>query len=216
MQACGPQVAAVSCSSLHGSSSFGGKESLTRFVLLADWQETNDDDQTLSTTPVSHDSREKDIMRTTYKVITAAAAIALSGTLAFAAPQTQGNGNGAGDGWGGGHHRHSMVRRLARKLNLTDAQKAQAKANQKAFFEANKPAFEQARATRQEFKAAKQANDAAKMDALKATMQSQRAQLKQLRDQQVAQFVSILTPEQKAQFDQLQAQRAARRAEHGK
>jgi periplasmic protein CpxP/Spy len=198
------------------NSSFGGKESLTRSVLLADWQDTNDDDLTISTTPVSHDSREKDIMRTTYKVITAVAVIALSGTLAIAAPQTQGGGNGNGDGWGGGHHRGAMVRHLAKKLNLTDAQKAQTKANRKAFFEANKPFFQQVRATRHELRAARQANDTAKMDALKATAQSQRAQIKQLREQQVAQFVSILTPAQKAQFDQLQAQRAARRAARGK
>jgi periplasmic protein CpxP/Spy len=157
-------------------------------------------------------------MRKTYKVITAVAAIALSGTLAFAAAQTEGHGagNANGDGWGGGHHRHSMARHLARKLNLTDAQKAQAKANHKAFVDANKPFFEQARTTRQQFHAAKEANDTAKMDALKATMQSQRAQFKELRQQQDAQFVSILTPEQKAQFDQLVAQRAARRAARGK
>ena len=161
-------------------------------------------------------------MRKTYKVITAVAAIALSGTLAFAAAQTQGNGTGSasgnasGDGWGGGHHLRSMARHLARKLNLTDAQKAQAKANHQAFVAANKPFFQQARATRQEFHAAKKANDTAKMDALKPTMQSQRAQFEELRQQQQAQFVSILTPEQKAQFDQLVAQRAARRAARGK
>lgn len=153
-------------------------------------------------------------MRKTYKVITVVAAIALSGTLAIAAAQTQGEGKG--DGWGGGHHRRGMAAHLAKKLNLTDAQEAQAKANRKAFFEANKPFFEQARATHHEFRAAKEANDTAKMDALKATVQSQRAQLKALRQQQEAQFVSILTPEQKAQFDQLKAKRAARRAEHDK
>ncbi len=155
-------------------------------------------------------------MRTMYKVITAAAAIALSGTLAFAAPQTQGEGNGTGDGWGGGHHRRAMLGHLARKLNLTDAQKAQAKADRKAFFEANKPFFEQVRATRQELHAARKANDTAKVDSLKATAQSQRAQVQQLRQQQVAQFASILTPDQKAQFDQIMAKRAARRAERGK
>jgi Spy/CpxP family protein refolding chaperone len=145
-------------------------------------------------------------MTKSHKIITAFGAIALSATLAFAATETH----------EGGHHhgRHGQFgARLAKKLNLTDAQKEQAKANRTAFFEQNKDFFAQARATRQELHAAKEANDTAKVESLKATLQSQHAQMKQLRQQQEAQFESILTPDQRAQFEQMKAERAAKRAE---
>lgn len=164
-------------------------------------------------------------MRTTHRVITTVAALALSASFAMAAPQAQNTApstgtapststtpkSGHGHGWGG-HHRRAMARHLAKKLNLTDAQKAQEKANLQAFFQTNKPLFEQARSTRQELRAAKQANDTAKVEALKASLQSQHAQFQQLRQQQQAQFESILTPDQKAQYEQILANRAARRA----
>jgi len=145
-------------------------------------------------------------MKNNKKWFAAAGVIALSGTLAFAAPH---------DGMGRGHHGHrgGMEMRLAKKLNLTDAQKEQWKEIRKNFREENKAFFESARQTRQDFRAAKEAGDTAKLDALKATMQSQRAQFKSLRQQQESKFETILTPDQKAQLDQLKAERAARRAE---
>ena len=146
------------------------------------------------------------------KMITAVAVVALSATMAFAVVDE----NGSGKAWGHrGHrgHKGMMSMHLAKKLNLSDAQKEQWKAANKNFREQNKAFFEEARQTRRDFRAAKQAGDQAKMDALKATMQSQRAQFKQLREAQEAQFVTILTPDQKAQFDALKAERAARRAQ---
>jgi Spy/CpxP family protein refolding chaperone len=153
-------------------------------------------------------------MKTSTKILSVVSALALSATVAFAAPQA---GDGQGKGFG---HRHGhgkmgfMARGLGQKLNLTDEQKATWQASSKAFREENKAFFQAARETHKEMKAAKEANDTAKLESLKATAQSQRAQMKQLRDQQEAKFVSILTAEQKAQFDQLKADRAARRAAH--
>lgn len=146
------------------------------------------------------------------KMITAVAVVALSATMAFAVAD-----EGSGKAWG--HHGHRghkgmMAAHLAKKLNLTDEQKEQWKAINKSFREENKAFFEQARQTHQDFKAAKQAGDQAKMDALKSTMQSQRAQFKQLREAQESKFVSILTADQRAQFDALKAERAARRQQH--
>ena len=142
------------------------------------------------------------------KWITAAAAtIALSASLAIAAPNA---GNGHGWGHEGGRGRQEMGARLAEKLNLTDAQKQQWQAIQNDFRRDNKAFFDQARATREEFHAAKQANDTAKLDALKPTLDSQRAQMKQLHEAQMQKLVALLTPEQKAQFDALKAQRAER------
>ena len=45
-------------------------------------------------------------------------------------------------------------------------------------------------------------------------MESQRAQMKQLRDAQDAKITAILTAEQRAQFDTLKAERAAHRSQY--
>jgi Spy/CpxP family protein refolding chaperone len=143
------------------------------------------------------------------KWITAAAAtIALSASLAIAAPNA---GNGHGWGHEGGRGRQEMGARLAAKLNLTDTQKQQWQAIQNDFRRDNASFFQQAKQTREEFHAAKEAGDTAKADALKPTLDSQRAQMKQLRDAQEQKLVALLTPEQKAQYDALKAQRREHR-----
>ena len=142
------------------------------------------------------------------KWITAAAAtLALSASLAIAAPNA-----GSGHGWGheGGKGRHAMGARLAEKLNLTDLQKQQWQALQTDFQRDNKAFLDQAHQTMQDFRAAKQAGDTAKVEALKPTLQSQRAQMKQLHEAQEQKFVALLTADQKAQFDTLKAARAQR------
>jgi protein CpxP len=148
-------------------------------------------------------------MKTTHKIITAVAAFALSGSLVFAAGQSDGNANGH-ERHGHGRFGHHRMARLAKKLNLTDAQKSQLKADHQAFRDANKDFFAQVKATRQEAHAAREANDTAKLDALKPTIESQRAHMKELRDQERTQFLSVLTPDQKAELDQLKAQRKAK------
>ena len=149
-------------------------------------------------------------MKKISKWISAAAVVALSGTMAFAAIDNDG-----GKAWGhGGHHRGGMSAHLAQKLNLTDAQKDQLKALHRGFREDNRAFFQTMRHTRQEMHAAKEAGDTAKVDSLKATFQSQRAQLKQLHDAQQEKFLTILTPEQRTQFDALKAERDARRQQH--
>jgi Spy/CpxP family protein refolding chaperone len=144
---------------------------------------------------------EKKTMR---KTITAVAVLALSGTLAFAFAAT------GEQGFGGHHHRHhgfNFARKMGEKLNLSDAQKAQIKGIQKSTREANAAFFDQARATRKDFWAAKKANDTAKMDALKPAIESQRAQMKELRKAEMTKITSILTPDQQAQLQQMRAER---------
>jgi periplasmic protein CpxP/Spy len=142
------------------------------------------------------------------KWITGIGVLALGATLAIAAPQE-------GKGFGGGHHgqRGIMSERLAQKLNLTDAQKQQVKTLNQQFREENKAFFQSVRQTRQEARAAKEANDTAKLDALKPTIDSQRAQMKQLRDAQESKVLSILTPDQQSQYRALKAEWAAKRAQ---
>ena len=139
------------------------------------------------------------------KMITAAVAVlAVGATLAFAAPQ---DANG-----GYGHHKggHEMGARFAEKLNLTDAQKQQVKDIQKNFYEQNKTFLDSFRANRTAFRSARDAGDTAKADSLKATIDSQKAQMKTLRDAKREQIRGILTPDQRAQFDAMKAKHEAR------
>ena len=136
-------------------------------------------------------------------VITGVAVLALSASLAIAAPQLEKT-------WGGHHHRGEMSQRLAQKLNLTEAQKQQLTDLHKSFHQENAAFFAQFRQTMQDFRAAKQAGDQAKIDAIKPTLQSQRAQMKSLRQAEEQKMLSILTSEQQSQFQALKAERAAR------
>jgi periplasmic protein CpxP/Spy len=140
------------------------------------------------------------------KWITGVAVLAVSASLAIAAPQ-------AAKAWGGHRHHGLMSERLAQKLNLTDAQKQQIKDLNKQFRQENQAFFQSFRQTMQEYRAAKQANDTAKLDALKPTIESQKAQFKQLRDAQEPKILSVLTPDQQAQYKALKAERAAKRAQ---
>jgi len=144
------------------------------------------------------------------KTISAVAVLALGATLAFASMHDGKEGKGAWEGHRGG----SFSEMYAQKLNLTDAQKAQIADIEKASRDANKAFFEASKQTREQFKAAKDANDTAKLDALRPTMESQRAQMKQIRDAQDAKIRAILTAEQRAQFDTLKAEREAHRSQY--
>lgn len=130
------------------------------------------------------------------KIATAVAVTLVGATLAFAMPHDSGHGPG----------RHDQA--FAQELNLTDAQKAQIEAIRKDSHEKNKAFFEQSRSTMQEFFAAKQANDTAKMDALKPAVEAQRAQMKQIRAAEDAKIGALLTAEQNAKWQQLKAQHA--------
>lgn len=134
------------------------------------------------------------------KFATAVAVTLIGASLAMAAPN-QG-------GWEGHHHKGVFGQKLAEKLNLTDAQKAQVKDIVKVSHDENKAFFESARATFKEFRAAKQANDTAKLDALKPTMDANRAQMKSIRAAEEAKIAGVLTAEQNAQWQQLKAARA--------
>lgn len=145
------------------------------------------------------------------KWVTMAAALTLSATLAVAAPHGPGKfGKG-----GRGGARGEFSERFAQKLNLTDAQKQQVRDTQQSFREQNKAFFEQMKDTHRQIREAKQAGDNARLESLKATAQSQRERMKQLRQEQTARIVALLTPEQRAQFDALKAERKANRGDRG-
>lgn len=141
------------------------------------------------------------------KFFTMAAVLALSTTVAFAAPH---------EGKGGKHGRGGRGEaRFFQQLNLTDAQKEQIKSIRQNFREQNKAFFETSRNTFQQFRDAKKANDTAKVESLKPQMEANRTQMQQLRQQERTQILAVLTPEQRAQYEALKAERESRRAQRG-
>ena len=149
-------------------------------------------------------------MKNTKKWFTAAAVVALSSTLAFAAPH---EGGKRGRGGRGGHE---FGERFAQKLNLSEAQKQQIKDTQTAFRNENKAFFDTVRDTRRQIKEAREAGDSARAEQLQATAQSQHARMKELRQTQHQRILALLTPEQRTQWEALKAERDARRGERGK
>jgi protein CpxP len=135
------------------------------------------------------------------KMMTAVAVLTLGASLAFAAPHEGGEGR-----HGHGMHHGVFGKKMAEKLNLSDAQKQQIKDIKKSTHAQNAAFFQSARQTRKDFHAAKKANDTAKLDALKPVMESQKAQFKQIRDAEMQKVASVLTPAQNAQWQQLKAQ----------
>ena len=148
------------------------------------------------------------------KWMSVAAVLTLSTTMAFAAPGGEGHGRFGGKRGHGGRG-GEFAARFAQKLNLTDAQKQQIRELHSNFREQNKAFFESTRETRQQVKAAREARDTARLEALKGTIASQREQMKQLREKQHERIVALLTPEQRAKLETLKAERKDRRAERG-
>lgn len=146
------------------------------------------------------------------KWITMAAVAMLTATVAFAAPHEGRHGKGGKFGGKRGHF-GAFGPRLAEKLNLTDAQKEQIKSIRSNFREQNKAFLEQSRDTFRDFRNARKANDTARIDALRPQVEAQREQLRSLHQQLQQQLLAVLTPEQRAQYDALKAEREQRRNE---
>lgn len=142
------------------------------------------------------------------KWMSAVSVLALSTSLAVAS---------AGPGWQGEegrHGRHHDGARLAEKLNFSEGQKMQFEAMHKEFREQNAPFLTSFHQNRKELREARKAGDSARADALKATLEGQREQMKQLRRGQEEKLVSLMTAQQRAQFDQMKAEREERHRQH--
>jgi Spy/CpxP family protein refolding chaperone len=151
-------------------------------------------------------------MKISKKWLTTAAVVALSSTLAFAAPH---DGQGRGGKHGGRAEGGEFGARFAQKLDLSAAQQQQLKDIQNEFRTQNKTFFQSVRSTREQMREAKEAGDTARFDALKATATSQREQMKTLRDAQLNRIEALLTPDQRTQWQTMKAEHEARRAERG-
>lgn len=149
-----------------------------------------------------------------FKVVAIASLSAVVLTVAsLAVAQTVKTGRGDGQGRRGAWHGEGKRGgfggdRLFARLNLTDDQKVKIKQTRQSFMEGNKPLLDQLKAKRQELRQASEGgtfNEAlatqklTEMAGLQAKLMGARIQLRQ-------QMLSVLTPEQKTQLDQLKAQ----------
>lgn len=158
-----------------------------------------------------------------FKLLAIASLSAVVLTVAsLAVAQTVKTGRGDGQGRRGAWHGQGMRGgfggdRLFARLNLTDDQKAKIKQTRQSFMESNKPLLDQLKSKRQELRQASEGgtfNEAlatqklTEMAGLQAKLMGARIQLRQ-------QMLSVLTPEQKTQLDQLKAQFKTDRGDRG-
>jgi Spy/CpxP family protein refolding chaperone len=100
---------------------------------------------------------------------------------------------------------HKRAARLAKYLNLTPAQAAQAKAGFQAARQSGQPIREQLKQLRAGIQQAIKAGDTARIDQLSAQQGSLKGQLLAIRHESFAKFYATLSPEQQAKADQLPA-----------
>ncbi len=110
---------------------------------------------------------------------------------------------------GGPHHRGTPVLRIMRDLNLTEAQEQQARSVVERFTNSIEP---QRQALMEIHK--QKEEQGAISDETRQKAQELRMQIDQSRQQMQSELMSILTPEQRAQYEKLEQEWKARRAEH--
>jgi Spy/CpxP family protein refolding chaperone len=134
-----------------------------------------------------------------------ALAAALASGLAVAqSPQPQERENRAGMR---GPRRGHMLERLAKRLNLTEAQKEQAKAAFQAAQEQAKPLRQQLKQTHQELAdAVKTGKTDVEIDQITARQGALMGQLAAVRSKAMAKVYATLTPEQRQKADELHNQ----------
>ncbi len=103
--------------------------------------------------------------------------------------------------------------RMAEALNLTDAQKEQAKAIREKYRASSQDVRTQMRTLHDQLKAAREANNTAEVERLNQQREALMANAKQTWTAQRDEFRSILTPEQQAKFDQFQENHKGRRGD---
>ena len=107
---------------------------------------------------------------------------------------------------------HAGFGKAMSELNLTDAQKTQAKSIFQDARQSAQPVRQQLMQTRQALRAAVKSNDATQIQQLSATEGNEMGQLASIRSSAFAKFYQELTPDQKAKLESMQQ---ARHARHG-
>ncbi len=99
--------------------------------------------------------------------------------------------------------RLNLRRRMTKRLNLTDAQKQQAKTIFQQAKQSAQPVRDQLKQDRQALTAAVENNDTVKIGQLSTTIGSLQGQLVSIRSSAMAKFFATLTPDQKAKAEQM-------------
>ena len=107
----------------------------------------------------------------------------------------------------------TFVERYGEQLKLTDEQKKAIGEMDVKFQKDNEEFFEETQKTMAEYRAARDANDQAKLDALKPKMDEQRAKMTKLRTEHEEHITKIFTDEQKAAWAKIKEEREARMKE---
>jgi periplasmic protein CpxP/Spy len=107
-------------------------------------------------------------------------------------------------------HGHARFGQFMSKLNLTDAQKAQAKSIFQGARQSAQPVRQQLMETRKSLRAAIKANDTPQIQQLSATEGNQIGQLAAIRGSAFAKVYQTLTPDQKQKVEALEQARRAR------
>jgi periplasmic protein CpxP/Spy len=102
--------------------------------------------------------------------------------------------------------RGAFHQRMMAQLNLTDAQKAQAKTIFQQAKQTAKPIREQLKQNREALSAAVKANDTAQIHSLSVQRGKLEGQMLAVRSEAQAKFYSNLTPDQRAKADQMRQQ----------
>jgi len=116
----------------------------------------------------------------------------------------------------GEHHRQmqSFTVMFAEQLTLTDAQKTQIDGIEKQSREDNAAFYESSHQLMEQVRAARDANDTAKLDALKPQMDANHEQMKKIHDAMLTKIVAVLTADQRAKFEKIKAEHDAQRKQH--
>lgn len=145
-------------------------------------------------------------MKTNLSKIAVAAVMAAGMALAQTAPATPGRATVSGPHG----QRARMHQQMMQQLNLTAAQKAQAKTIFGNAWQSSKPIFDQLRQNNEALAAAVRNNDKGQIQQLSTAQGNLRGQLVANHEMAMAQFYQILTPEQRTKADQMQRQAQAR------
>jgi Spy/CpxP family protein refolding chaperone len=112
--------------------------------------------------------------------------------------------------------RQADVSALINKLELTPEQRQQMEEIHRTSRTQIQAYLDGTQRTMEEVRAARAADDADKVKSLQAELDTQRAQMKELRDREVEELLNVLTAEQKARLETLKGERAAKLAQQRK
>ena len=107
----------------------------------------------------------------------------------------------------------TFTERYGAQLNLTDAQKKSIDELDAKYQKDNATFFETTQKTMAEYRDARQANDQAKLDALKPKMDEQRAEMTKLRTAHEDEIAKSFTADQKTAWTKIKEEREARMKE---